>query len=158
VRFVSLALTFSFGWLIDSSVPVLSLSWVSAVTAGHTKRVTVNAIMLSAYCIGNAAGPFIWQAKYKPRNHIPWLIIGICYVSCMATMLIIRYLLARENKRRDAEPKDPSQDEDVYIERVTDEGIVEKVKVDKVCSLFKFWHSGTLGLIYRAPILRNSWT
>jgi ACS family allantoate permease-like MFS transporter len=46
---------------------VLSLAWLSCVTAGHTKKVTVNAIMLSAYCIGNAAGPFMWQAKYKPR-------------------------------------------------------------------------------------------
>jgi len=46
---------------------VLGLSWLSSVTAGHTKRVTVNAIMLSAYCIGNATGPFMWQAKYKPR-------------------------------------------------------------------------------------------
>jgi len=47
---------------------VLALSWLSAVTAGHTKRITVNAIMLSAYCIGNAAGPFMWQASYKPRS------------------------------------------------------------------------------------------
>jgi MFS transporter, ACS family, allantoate permease len=46
---------------------VLALSWVSAVTAGHTKRVTVNAIILSAYCIGNAAGPFMWRQQYKPR-------------------------------------------------------------------------------------------
>jgi MFS transporter, ACS family, allantoate permease len=46
---------------------VLALVWVSQTTAGHTKRVTTNAIMLSAYCIGNAAGPFMWQAKYKPR-------------------------------------------------------------------------------------------
>lgn len=46
---------------------VLSLSWLSSVTAGHTKRVTTNAIMLSAYCVGNAAAPFMWQAKYQPR-------------------------------------------------------------------------------------------
>ncbi|KAL9710473.1 hypothetical protein Ac2012v2_006007 [Leucoagaricus gongylophorus] len=46
---------------------VLGLSWLSSATAGHTKKVTVNAIMLSAYCIGNATGPFMWQAKYKPR-------------------------------------------------------------------------------------------
>jgi len=57
---------------------VLALSWLSTVTAGHTKRVTVNAVMLSAYCIGNAVAPFMWQAKYKPRNHIT---IGICNVS-----------------------------------------------------------------------------
>jgi ACS family allantoate permease-like MFS transporter len=46
---------------------VLSLSWLSSVTAGHTKKVTTNAIMLSAYCVGNAAAPFMWQNKYKPR-------------------------------------------------------------------------------------------
>lgn len=46
---------------------VLSLSWLSSVTAGHTKRVTVNAIMLIAYCLGNALGPFMWQEKYRPR-------------------------------------------------------------------------------------------
>ena len=46
---------------------VLSLAWLSAVTSGHTKRITVNAIMLIAYCIGNASAPFMWQAKYKPR-------------------------------------------------------------------------------------------
>jgi hypothetical protein len=46
---------------------VLALSWVSQTTAGHTKRVTTNAIMLSTYCIGSAAGPFMWKARYKPR-------------------------------------------------------------------------------------------
>jgi len=110
---------------------VLSLSWLSNVTAGHTKRVTVNAIMLSAYCIGNAAGPFMWQSKYKPRNHIPWIIIGICYLLCMMILLAIRYILAKENKRRDGEPVDETHDE-VYIEDVGEDGEKRKRKVDKV--------------------------
>ncbi|KAF9049383.1 MFS general substrate transporter [Hymenopellis radicata] len=109
---------------------VLMLSWLSSVTAGHTKKITVNAVMLSAYCIGNAAGPFMWQAKYKPRNHVPWIIIGICYLCCMALLLGIRFLLNRENKRRDNEPSDDSFD-DVYIERMTADGQREMVKVDK---------------------------
>ena len=50
---------------------VLSLSWLSNVTAGHTKRVTTNAIMLVAYCVENAAGPFMWQAQYLPRCAVP---------------------------------------------------------------------------------------
>lgn len=45
----------------------IAIAWVSQTTAGHTKRVTTNAIMLSGACVGNAAGPFMWQAKYKPR-------------------------------------------------------------------------------------------
>ncbi|KAF8900479.1 MFS general substrate transporter [Gymnopilus junonius] len=109
---------------------VLSLSWLSSVTAGHTKRVTTNAIMLSAYCIGNAAGPFMWQAKYKPRNHVPWIIIGVCYVICMGLLLAIRYLLSSENKRRDSEPVNETYD-DVFIDKVGPDGAVEKVKVDK---------------------------
>ncbi|CAL1698644.1 unnamed protein product [Somion occarium] len=109
---------------------VLSLSWLSNVTAGHTKRVTVNAIMLIAYCIGNSAGPFMWQAQYKPRNHIPWIIIGICYVICPVILLVIRFLLRRENKRRDSEPADDTYD-DVYIEVVDADGKTVQKKIDK---------------------------
>ncbi|KAG6828115.1 hypothetical protein H0H87_002927 [Tephrocybe sp. NHM501043] len=134
---------------------VLSLSWLSNTTSGHTKRVTVNAIMLCAYCIGNAVGPFMWQAQYKPRcadftlsvplahliqrNHVPWIIIGVCYFACMVLILILRWLLARENMIRDNEPIDTTYD-DVYIERTVD-GMTEKVKVDKVRELL---HSALL--------------
>ncbi|KAF5343546.1 hypothetical protein D9758_012942 [Tetrapyrgos nigripes] len=109
---------------------VLSLSWLSTVTAGHTKRITTNTIMLCAYCIGNAAAPFMWQEKYKPRNHVPWIIIGICYTSCMALVMTIRFVLNRENKKRDMEPHDDTYD-DVYIERMGPEGKTEEVKVEK---------------------------
>ncbi|KAI0000635.1 MFS general substrate transporter [Russula compacta] len=109
---------------------VLGLAWVSQTTAGHTKRVTTNAIMLSAYCIGNAAGPFMWQAKYKPRNHVPWIITGICYASCIALLFSIRVLLARENKRRDAEPPDDTYD-DIHVVKVDEDGIRTEVEVSK---------------------------
>lgn len=109
---------------------VLSLSWLSNVTAGHTKRVTVNAIMLIAYCIGNAAGPFMWQEKYRPRNHVPWTIIGACYLLCPALLLIIRQVLSAENKRRDAEPPDETYDA-VYISIIAADGTRVERKVDK---------------------------
>ncbi|KAH7928023.1 MFS general substrate transporter [Leucogyrophana mollusca] len=119
-------------WLVDIGITgfVLSLSWLTNVTAGHTKRVTTNAIMLSAYCIGNAAGPFMWQTQYKPRNHVPWIVIGICYLICPILLLAIRYLLARENKRRDAEPAREDYEE-FYIEQITEDGKRVEVKVDK---------------------------
>jgi len=121
-------------WLsgVGTTAFVLALSWLSTVTAGHTKRITVNAIILSAYCIGNAVAPFMWQARYKPRNHIPWIIIGICDVCCMALLLIIRYVLSTENKRRDQEqPELDDNYDDVYIERMGKDGHAEKVRVDK---------------------------
>ncbi|KIJ61701.1 hypothetical protein HYDPIDRAFT_115502, partial [Hydnomerulius pinastri MD-312] len=119
-------------WLVDIGITgfVLSLSWLTNVTAGHTKRVTTNAIMLSAYCIGNAAGPFMWQAQYKPRNHVPWIVIGICYLVCPFLLLLIRYMLSRENARRDAEPAEEEYEE-FFIERLADSGERVQVKVDK---------------------------
>ncbi|KAI0252933.1 major facilitator superfamily domain-containing protein [Lactifluus subvellereus] len=125
-------------WLSGVGVTgfVLSLAWVSQTTAGHTKRVTTNAVMLSAYCIGNAAGPFMWQAKYNlGDNHVPWIIIGICNVSCMVLLYSIRVLLARENKRRDAEPPDDTY-EDVYIMKTDDDGSRKEVRVAKVLAHF----------------------
>ena len=109
--------------------------------------------MLSAYCIGNAAGPFMWQSQYKPRyvfpfllylpdlryqwgetlpcrNHIPWIIIGICYLTCPVLLLVIRSLLVRENARRDAEPIE--KEEEFFIEKVSEDGTRMQVKVDKV--------------------------
>ncbi|KAJ6615084.1 MFS general substrate transporter [Mycena sp. CBHHK59/15] len=118
---------------VGTTAFVISLSWLSSVTAGHTKRITTNAIILSAYCVGNAVGPFMWQQKYKPRNRVPWIIIGVCFVSCMALLLIIRYLLAAENKRRDAEPHADDGYNNVYVERRAKDGsgAVERVRVDK---------------------------
>ncbi|KIK64287.1 hypothetical protein GYMLUDRAFT_410740 [Collybiopsis luxurians FD-317 M1] len=119
-------------WLCTFQITpfVMSLAWVSATTAGHTKKITMNAIMLCGYCIGNAVGPFMWQEQYKPRNHVPWIVIGICYVVSTILLMIIRIHLARENRRRDAEPVDTTYD-DVYIEQTSSEGVFEKVKVEK---------------------------
>ncbi|KAG8783282.1 hypothetical protein FRC12_019886 [Ceratobasidium sp. 428] len=109
---------------------VLSLGWVTAVTAGHTKRITVQAIMLSAYCVGNLVGPQMWQERYKPRNRVPWIVITICYLVCPMIMLLIRFRLSRENKKRDMEPKSEEREE-VYVDEVLDDGTKVSRKVDK---------------------------
>ncbi|VDC06152.1 unnamed protein product [Peniophora sp. CBMAI 1063] len=109
---------------------VLALSWVGQTTAGHTKKITTNAIMLCAYCLGNAAAPSMWKAKYTPRNHIPWTVIGICYVCCAGLMLAIRWLLARRNKEREGEAHDTTYD-DVYVLQTDDEGKEVEVKIAK---------------------------
>ncbi|KAG1839707.1 hypothetical protein C8R48DRAFT_782008 [Suillus tomentosus] len=52
-------------------------------------------------------------------NHVPWAVIGACYIVCPVLLLIIRAVLVRENKIRDAEPVD---DEEQYvIERITED-------------------------------------
>ena len=81
----------------------------------------------------------------------------------MALLLIIRYVLSKENKRRDREQLDDSYD-DVYIERIGKDGQVERVKVDKVNSfVFNFYVYGVMmriltGLFCKCFYLfRNFW-
>ncbi len=62
--------------------------------------------------------------------------MGVCVVFRILTLLGIRYLLSTENRRRDAEPVDTTY-ADVYIERLKEDGVMEKVRVDKVC---RFWY------------------
>ena len=51
----------------------------------------------------------------------------------MSLLLIIRYVLSTENKRRDKEEQQLDDNyDDVYIERMGKDGQVERVKVDKV--------------------------
>ena len=42
-------------------------TWVTQSTAGHTKRITMNAILLIANSLGNAIGPQMWLDKFAPR-------------------------------------------------------------------------------------------
>jgi len=72
----------------------------------------------------------MWQDRYKPRNHVPWIIIGICYVSCMVLLFAIRVLLAHDNKRRDVEPPDDTY-EDVYVVKINEDGSRAEIKVSK---------------------------
>lgn len=86
---------------------------------------------MCAYALGNAAGPFMWKTKYSPRNHVPWAIITICTFMSGILILLLRFMLAAENKRRDAEPYDDTYD-DVYIVTVDADGKSTEKKVDKV--------------------------
>ena len=100
------------------------------------------------------------KLKYQSSNHIPWIIIGICNVSCMSLLLIIRYVLSTENKRRDQEEQHLDNNyDDVYIERLGKDGQVEKVKVDKVKTLFFLcsWWLMRINWLNRLYLFRNSW-
>ncbi|TFY77932.1 hypothetical protein EWM64_g6083 [Hericium alpestre] len=146
-------------WLSIFGIPpfAIFLSWMDMVTAGHTKRecytalllckiyyltsngpkgITTNAIVFTAYGLGNAVGPFMWKAQYSPRNHVPWDIFsGVCVVSVLL-LLLARWMLARENARRDREAEQNGSTksdayDDVYIEGLDAEGWKVKTHVDR---------------------------
>jgi MFS transporter, ACS family, allantoate permease len=128
---------------------VNGLAWISLVTAGHTKRITTNTLVLIGYAIGNGASTFMWKAEYQPRyvtlaltgagiavdcpsrNHIPWAIITMGSVVSAILLVVIRFMLAAENKRRDA-AGDVSSEHDVYIIDVDATGNKIERRVDRV--------------------------
>ncbi|KAF9520827.1 hypothetical protein BS47DRAFT_1370309 [Hydnum rufescens UP504] len=116
---------------IASSGFVLSLGWVTAVTAGHTKRVTTQAIMLSSYCVGNIVGPQMWQQQYVPRNRVPWGVILGCFTICPLLYSLLRWRLARENRRRDLEEDSVETIQDTYIIREKADGTKVETHIDE---------------------------
>jgi hypothetical protein len=99
-------------------------------TSGHTKRVTVNSIVLIAYSVGNAVGPFTWQTRYKPRNRVPFAIISTCSTASALTLFVTRQYLAYQNRKREEENAAGGVKEDkydrVYITVMEDGKAVEK--------------------------------
>jgi len=119
-------LLFSYWISVTSIAPfVVLLAWVGATTAGHTKRITTNAVVMIGYGVGNSVGPQYWKKQYQPRDHIPWAILSACWFVSAILLLATRFYLARENTKREQEEHDDTYD-DVYV---SENG--EKLKVDR---------------------------
>ncbi|EJT98412.1 MFS allantoate transporter [Dacryopinax primogenitus] len=86
---------------------VVLLSLVSSNVAGYTKKTTVSALYLIAYCVGNLIGPQIFQTKDAPRYTPALITIVVCWILCIILLLVIWFVNARENRRRDAFRKSP---------------------------------------------------
>lgn len=124
-------LLFSYWITIFAFSPfAIFLGWVGSIVSGHTKRTTTNAIVLCAYAIGNAAGPFMWKRRYQPRNHTPWAIIAVCLFVSAMLLLILRFMLRSENKRREAEERDDAYD-NMYISQQLPDGTKTKKHLDR---------------------------
>ncbi|KAK5105721.1 hypothetical protein LTR62_002337 [Meristemomyces frigidus] len=79
-------------------------SLAGANFAGHTKKVTMNALLLMSFCVGNIIGPLTFRQKDAP-SYTPAK-ITIVAVDSTAIVLTATLLLYYkwENKRRDRNP------------------------------------------------------
>ena len=87
---------------IGASLPLL-YSWVSANIAGHTKKVTMNAILLMSFCLGNIIGPLTFRQDDAP-DFVPakiTIVVTCAFAAAMA--LVLRAYYMWENKKRDKE-------------------------------------------------------
>jgi len=81
---------------------VMVLSMSTANTAGHTKKVVTNACLFLGYCTGNIAGPFFYLSSQAPRYELGIWSMIVSHLIEVALILTLRFILSRENKRRDA--------------------------------------------------------
>lgn len=81
---------------------VAFLSLISTNVAGYTKKTTVAAMYLIAYCVGNIIGPQTFRPKDAPRYVPAEIVIICCYGVGLAIMLFI-YLWCRSQNKKKAE-------------------------------------------------------
>ncbi|KXJ89931.1 allantoate permease [Microdochium bolleyi] len=78
----------------------LSMSVATANTAGHTKKITTNAMLLIGYCLGNFIGPFFFRSEQAPRYPLGVAMMIVCVglqILCLGGMLTLFW---RRNKSR----------------------------------------------------------
>lgn len=79
---------------------IIALDLIISNTNGHTKRVTVQSIVMIGHCLGHLISPRIWKDQYNPKNPSPWFAMGLCYLACGVLLIVMRVYLANENAKR----------------------------------------------------------
>lgn len=89
------------GYYLTQAAPaafVALLSLISSNVAGYTKKTTVAAIYLMAYCVGNIIGPQTFRPKDAPQYVPAEITIVVCLVSCLVDFGFIYWYCKRQNR------------------------------------------------------------
>lgn len=78
---------------------VALLSLIATNVAGYTKKTTVAAMYLIAYCAGNIIGPQTFRPKDAPRYVPAEITIIVCEILCLMDVLFIWFYCRRQNVR-----------------------------------------------------------
>lgn len=92
------------GYYLNNISPMgmtCALSCFASNTAGHTKKVTVNAIFLVGYCVGNLIGPQTFIESQAPSYSGAKIAIVVCYCISLILLILIFLNYKRENRKRD---------------------------------------------------------
>lgn len=96
-------------WFVAPLGMICTLSLVSSNVAGHTKKTTVNALLLIAYCVGNLIGPQTFLAKEAPGYNTAIICIVTFTCVSLVTLIALYFLYSWANKRRDEGHLDTSE-------------------------------------------------
>lgn len=85
---------------ISAALPLI-YSWVAANFAGHTKKVTMNAFLLMAFCAGNIIGPLTFREEDAPDFIPAKIAIMVSCAFALATIAVLMVYYRWENNRRE---------------------------------------------------------
>jgi len=91
------------GYYLTQASPtgfVALLSLLSSNVAGYTKKTTVAALYLIAYCVGNIIGPQTFRPNDKPRYVPAEITIIVCWGACVCILGFIYLYYRRMNKKK----------------------------------------------------------
>lgn len=72
----------------------------TANTAGHTKKITTNALLIIGYCLGNFIGPFFFKADQAPTYDLGVGMMFFCIALQVTCLVGIGTLFRVRNKKR----------------------------------------------------------
>lgn len=78
-----------------------SYSFAAANTAGHTKKVTMNAILLMSFCLGNILGPLTFRDEDAPSYTPAKITIVAVDLTAVSGAVVLWLYYYWQNKRRD---------------------------------------------------------
>ncbi|KAK7414222.1 hypothetical protein QQX98_006917 [Neonectria punicea] len=81
---------------------IVALQMPASNVGGYTKRTTATAFVFLAYCIGNIIGPHAFLGSEAPIYQTGCKLIIGCTAGQAAIAMVLRYVLIRRNKLRDA--------------------------------------------------------
>ncbi|KAF2457743.1 putative MFS allantoate transporter [Lineolata rhizophorae] len=81
---------------------VALLSLISSNVAGYTKKTTVAAMYLVAYCVGNIIGPQTFRADEAPRYVSGEVTIIVCWSLCVLDIVFIWWYCRHMNRKKEA--------------------------------------------------------
>ncbi|TFA98238.1 hypothetical protein CCMA1212_010035 [Trichoderma ghanense] len=99
------------GYYLTQASPtpfVALLSLISTNVAGWTKKTTVAAMYLVAYCVGNIIGPQTFRPEDAPEYRPAEITILVCWGACLIDLAFIWWYYRRQNLKKSLIRADPS--------------------------------------------------
>ncbi|KAL2862640.1 putative MFS transporter [Aspergillus lucknowensis] len=94
----------------------MSLTIVSSNIAGYTKKQVTGALLFTGYCVGNIIGPQTFKKSEEPGYHSAYVAMLVGYTIKLVSITILYVYMYLENKRRDREALNESDDDASGIE------------------------------------------